>query len=686
MATRLSVVAVIYAICATALFAQQQLPFPPRRVPDPQRQSVPTFRGGVELVQVDVLVTDEDGKPVTGLTADDFEVFEDGRRQVITTFSPVNIPIEHSEPLPFDAEPDVLSNNRPPGHVYVFILAGTDPDSALRARHLMRRFLDEHFGDNDIGAVITGRTYPGDRQDFTSNRRLLLAAVDKFAGDAMDVLELADLMEMLARIPGARKVVVWIGGPPPLLDPFDLLDRRPLLYSRRDDAMHAAMAATTRGNIRWYVIDPRGLTAEGGSGADESAPVIVSDGGAAASSLRALAAITGGSALVNSNSFSNVFARLVTETSTYYLLGFESSHRRAEGRYVRLEVKVKRPGLKVRSRTGYLEQLRYRSRTPYVEPQRTPVEAALANPMATPGVGMHVFAAAYKGKGRDATVALAVDVDGSQLTFDGTNGTFTGGLELDHVAIDVNHKIFPAYRHRAMLTLDAADLERLKTSGIRVVAQFDVPKGRYQVRVAAASGTQNGSVVYDVDVPDFTADPLMLSGVSIAALSPNGAVTLRPVTIKRRNQQTRQCRAAACQATAVMESTLGAWDGTDKATETYMFKDALPVPPTTTREFASADTLALYAEVYDNIKRVKTDPTYAITVTASLRDSTGAIMRDVSEERSSSSPRQPSGGHGITMRLPLAGTSPGVYLLQVEARSSRDPSLLVSRKVPVRIR
>src|SRR5262245_29594413 len=69
----------IVPFVAAALLAQQQTP--------------PVFRSGVEAVQMDVVVIDKDGKPVTGLTKEDFEIFEQGVPQEITVFAPVNTPI-----------------------------------------------------------------------------------------------------------------------------------------------------------------------------------------------------------------------------------------------------------------------------------------------------------------------------------------------------------------------------------------------------------------------------------------------------------------------------------------------------------------------------------------------------------------------------------------------------------------
>jgi hypothetical protein len=300
-------------------------------------------------------------------------------------------------------------------------------------------------------------------------------------------------------------------------------------------------------------------------------------------------------------------------------------------------------------------------------------------------MGMRVAAAPFKSSGREATVTLAVDLDASQFTINEKNGSFTGTFELRHLATDVDHKIYPEFRHKSTMTLDAENLERLRESGVRIVSQFDVPKGRYQLRVSSMSGTRNGSVVYDVEVPDFTAEPLALSGVALAAMTPTATTTLRPNTVKRTSQKSKQCRAAACEASVVMESTLTAWSTAGQTTAAHMLQEVLPAPPTTVREFAPEDTLALYAEVYDNNRAAANEGPSAIRLTATLRDPTGAIVREVSDERSSRAPRRPSGGHGFTLLVPLAGAAVGQHLLQVEARSDRDPNRVVARRIPIRL-
>ena len=640
-----------------------------------QQAEPPIFRSSVEAVQVDVYVTDKNDRSVSGLTADDFEVLENERPQPITTFAPVNIPVERSERLPLGAEPDVRSNNQPDGHVYLFILGGTSVEMALRSRQLMQKFLDEHFGDNDIGAVITGRTYPGDRQDFTNNRRLLMAAVDRFAGENLDRVELIELMEMMGRVPGGHKVVVWFGGPG--FDPFTLIDYNGGVLSRADEDAHAAMAAAARANIRFYLIDPEGLTTEFG-------------GMEARQNYRMVAEMTGGFATVNTNQFAEAFERIVRETSTYYVLGFNSTDQLRNGRYVQLQVRVKRPDLVVKSRSGYLEQMRYSRRRTGAAPVKdsTPLgaEAALANPLASDGAGIRVSAAPYRNASGTATVALVADLDGPGLSFAEKSGAFSTSLEVRHLAMDVNHKIYPEYQHRTTISLDARSHQRVTATGVRVVSEFEVPKGRFQVRVASSSGDRNGSVVYDVEVPDFSDGPLTMSGVSMTTLSANDTVTLRPGTSKRTNQKSKQCRYQSCGATIILESTLAAWTAPSAPSDTLLLRDALPAPPTTAREFPSSETLALFAEVYDNTKQARNNPPSTIAVTTSVHDVEGKVVREVSDRRPATSPRRPSGGHGFTMKVPLEGLAPGWYVLRVAASSSRDEERVASRVIPIRVK
>lgn len=145
----------------------------------------PTFRSSVEAVQLSVIVTDRDGNPVSNLTEDDFEIVEDGKTRPITTFAAVDIPIERREREL--VEPDVLSNDGPQGRLYVIALDSMSSYSALRARAILREFVENHFGPNDTAAVVLTTQGPRESgQEFTSNPRLLIEAINKFGGAGSD--------------------------------------------------------------------------------------------------------------------------------------------------------------------------------------------------------------------------------------------------------------------------------------------------------------------------------------------------------------------------------------------------------------------------------------------------------------------------------------------------------------------
>src|SRR5215470_6031155 len=180
----------------TALLAQRPSGFPgsqrptaprePQQPQEPPGPSVPTFRVQVEAIELEAFVTDEQGKPVTGLTREDFQILEDGKPQNITSFSQVDIPFETragARNLSAAAEPDVVANDHSDGRVYMFALDEVPPDVALRARVFLKRFLERHFAANDRGAVVfLGRQNAMAGQTFTNDARLLLAAVERYTG------------------------------------------------------------------------------------------------------------------------------------------------------------------------------------------------------------------------------------------------------------------------------------------------------------------------------------------------------------------------------------------------------------------------------------------------------------------------------------------------------------------------
>ena len=683
---RSAVAVVLIAAVGAAVTAWGQQPAP---------SPGPSFRVEVNYVELDATVTDAQGNVVTTLTADDFEVLEDGRPQKVTAFSLVDLPIERAERPLFAAQPieaDVQSNEQIEGRIYLIVLDDLHIDAArsLRVRTTVRRFLEQNFGTNDLAAVAYTSGRGGDAQDFTNNTRLLLRAVDRFTGRkfpsstveqlssfsvgpngiepgadthreerpfrARNVMNtIRRLADFMGGVRGRRKTMILVSEGIDY-DIYAATGPEGATASAVIGDTHDAIAAATRGNVVIYAVDPRGLA----TGTEDLIAVssTLPDAGLGGESiggeqrrsqdsLRVLAASTGGFAAVNRNDLDTAFERLVTENSSYFLLGYYPSSDRRSGRFRKIEVRVKRPGLQVRSRSGYYEP---RGRAPAQATRAAASVApaiadALASPIPTSGLPVKVFAAPFKGAAPNAAVAIAIEIDPRRLDFVEKDGTITERLEVVYSALDVDGKVFPGSTHAVNLAMKPETFERVKARGFRVLSRMELPPGRYQLRVAAGNLTGKvGSVLYDLDVPDFYKGALAMSGVALTARSAQEVVTIRP---------------------------------------TDPLAGLLPGPPTAARDFAEGDVLALFTEFYENLPGA---PAHALDFRAELRADGGRVVQSASDERSSSELNRGPGGYGFNAQLSLAGLEPGLYVLHVEGRSRQGATATVSRDIQIRIR
>lgn len=701
MQIRIAVAALLALLSAAALVAQQPAaPAPPAGAAQSQEPPPVTFRVEVNYVEVDAIVTDANGNPITDLTAKDFQLLEDRRPQTISTFSIVDLPIERAErPLfaPGPIEPDVQTNTIAEGRIYLIVLDDlhTTFTNTPRVRRALHEFIERNFGVNDLAAVVYTSGRGADGQDFTNNRRLLLQAVDKFSGRRLrsEVLEVADLLnrpfrdpslgtpmdplereraqnarttmehigklaEFMAGVRGRRKTMLLIseGISYNIYDVITNTSANMVMQETAD-----AVGAATRGNVAIYAIDPRGLSAfdeaiEVGATPADAADFSVARGlqdslRLSQESLRVLAAETGGFAAVNRNDFAEAFARLVRENSTYYVLGYYPANERRDGRFRRLEVRVNRPGVQVRSRRGYVAP---RGRAPEARaagasganPLSTAVNDALSSPIPIGGIPMSVFAAAYKGTAPNASVVLAIEMRADAFRFTEKDGTFSDRLEVTFTAIDSKGTVRGGDRHGLTMGMKPDTVTRVRERGFRVVSQANLPPGRYQLRIAAAEegGPRAGSVLYDLEVPDFYDPAFTMSGVSVTSALSALTPTVRP------------------------KDALG---------------DFLPGPPTTAREFERDDTLALFAEFYENAPNA---PPHRLDLSTTVRAEDGRVVFEDRDERSSTDLQGTSGGHGYRVQIPLAGLAPGTYVIHVEGRSRAGADTGIGRDLQIRVR
>ena len=651
----LAIIASGAVLAAGQVPIQRDLPLPPRTPQEPTA----TFRAGVRAIQIDAVVTNEGGNPVRGLTADDFDITERGKPQPITTFEAVDIPIE-TQPADL-ADTDVVTNEGD-GRIYLIVIDSISAINGQCAKRELRKFFADHFGPSDSAAVMTlYRSHFSTGQDFTSNRRLLIKGIDSFVGYNLEDTDgenevvmpgstspfaagsggvlgfnrmdrLKDLTEFLLKIPGRRKAMVLvteaIG-----FDATDFKDYMGTTMNRAGQAAHAAMTAATRGNIAIYPISV------GGQGVAAACNAI-SNGLEASMELRSLAAATGGFAHVNSNNFHDSFARLVQEQSVYYMLGFNSGEDKDNGRYVPVKVTVKRPGLKVLARDGYVAPFKGKDTVRPAE-RRAGVAAALGSPISVGGVTLRAFAAPFKGSGKTASIAIALETDphGLGLT-ELPDGSMRGSATVRLVPTDARAKVLPQTRHVGDVTMAATARGNVERK-LHVLTKVDLPPGRYQLRMAVGTAQRGGSVIYDLEVPDYTKKDLAMSGVVVrGSREPEGMFLPARDPLR-----------------------------------------SLPIgAATTSRTFENSDRVAVFAEIYDTTS----DKPHSIDLKAEIRSENGEVTPVAAVSRTSDELKSSGGTLRLDTPLPLAKLAAGRYVLSVQARSSAGGDT-ITRSVPFRV-
>ncbi|MEO8432319.1 MAG: VWA domain-containing protein [Acidobacteriota bacterium] len=131
----------------------------------------------VTVVEVPVNVVDKDGKPVEGLTADDFEIFDDGKKETITGLDVLDQRANVRAPKPGDPPINPAARRH---FLLLFDMTFSSPRGILNARKYARDFVVTRMKDLDQAAVATYSIEKGMRLlvTFTRDRSQLAAAVD----------------------------------------------------------------------------------------------------------------------------------------------------------------------------------------------------------------------------------------------------------------------------------------------------------------------------------------------------------------------------------------------------------------------------------------------------------------------------------------------------------------------------
>ena len=275
------------------------------------------FRSEVSAVVLNVSAVDGRGALVADLTKEDFEVFEDGKKQVITHFSP--------EPRPM-----VIG--------LLLDTSGSMQGAKMeRARQGAVAFLGE-LGDEDEAFLMTFDSFPDLKQDLTGNKALLRDAINGLTVGGATSLNLAvvDGSDILVERPERRALIV-------LSDGYD---------TTQTVSVDQAVDYARRQDVRVYTIGVFESRLGGGGGSNFRRGFDTINPGE--NSLRSFADGTGASTiLLNSlGELADAYAKIARELKSQYALAYRPSNLPKPGEWHDIEVRAK--GAKeVRTKPGY---------------------------------------------------------------------------------------------------------------------------------------------------------------------------------------------------------------------------------------------------------------------------------------------------------------------------------------------
>ena len=412
---------VIVALALTLLIltgrAQQQ-PQPPDQTPSDgaapapaqDESQPPIFRSGINFIRVDVIVTDDDGNPVTDLEVGDFEVFEDGEPQTIESFQLIEI---SAVPSPGAEPPRSVSNRydeereaaRTDTRVFVIFFDDYHVryENGVRAGQTLVQFLENNLVPTDLVGIMYPLTPLIDVR-LTRNHAAIIRAVDNFLGRKYDYephneyelryahypTETVERLRNDVSLSALKGLMIHLGGlgegrKNVLLLSEGFTNYVPPELRARSATRGPSPAETTSGNPRFestaqffsdstlmldireiysmanrfntaiYAIDPRGLAVSEFDASQLSVNLRTDRSllRATQDTLYVLADRTDGRAIINQNNLIPGLQQMMRDSSTYYLIGYNSTRSPTDGKFHEIDVRVRHDDIQVRHRQGF---------------------------------------------------------------------------------------------------------------------------------------------------------------------------------------------------------------------------------------------------------------------------------------------------------------------------------------------
>jgi VWFA-related protein len=581
----------------------------------------PVFREGADLVVVDVVVADKNGKPVPGLRKEDFTVLDENQPQAIASFEAVAIPahpVLATADVPPPPRPAIVTNAgpaEPAGRTFTVVFDNVHLSAlhAYRAKQAVAAFLEKGVGEGDrVSLLATGggawwsTRMPAGRADLLAvvkgleGRRLRDASSreqitdfeairihlyqDRMVGERvsrrfqqmgvslretdrgreMREIYLPGVNDPLVEARAAeayqqlrRRLTVTLGALERALSALEgsrgrkalILVSEGFVLDPNLDGFKKVVETARRSNVALYFVDTRGLEGLTSTlGAQLEAPVDTRDYGAMwadtsqdAEGSEMLATDTGGFSLRNRNDLADSMARVARESESYYLVGYVPPAGPRDGRFRRIQVKVRGKGLVVRARKGYYAPLDAPVTVaaaatagpggtaappgpvadgvtggPAPAPTPAPnkadldrdIQHALDSPFPADGVRLRMMALVLDeaGLGRVRTL-LAAEVDAAALDFVEKDGRLVDTLDVLIVAANRDTGEYARRDQKLDMAFQPASLDRLRESWYSIMQDFELGPGGYQAKIVVRDGNSRklGALTYEFEIPPLSA-------------------------------------------------------------------------------------------------------------------------------------------------------------------------------------
>ena len=528
---------------------QQAPPVNPRQEPAPPPTPLPrgkgTIRSAVDLVEIDVQVTDRNGKPIKGLNQAQFTISEDGKTQNVSTFEYSDIEkIEIAAaaeqtpitiPLGTVASPETIKAQVRDHRMIVLFFDMTSLESAdlLRSTRAAEKFLREQMTPADLVGVVAFSNTLRVIANFTNDRKLLRDAVEALVpGHEAALATLAEaatpdgeisssedtgasftaddtefnvfntdrklaaveaVANILNGIPGKKAVIEFTGG---------------ITQTGEENRsqLTAATNAANRANVSIYTVDSRGLmaTIPGGDASTGAASGTSMYTGAAVfqqtqarqdsrETLATLAGDTGGRSFFDAGDFSRIFQSVQADSSGYYLLGYYGGNAARDGRWRRIQVKVNLPsGAHLRYREGYYAPKDFGVFT--TEDRERQLEEAMRSPTPEVELPVAVETAQFRIDKDQVFVPIVAKLSPSALQWAQKRGSRETAFDFAVEVRDARtNRVVGALRDTITVKLDTERFEQIQQRALVYQGGMLLAPGTYKLKFLAREN-QSGRI------------------------------------------------------------------------------------------------------------------------------------------------------------------------------------------------